>query len=95
MEGLPCLDKVETAAFYRKALSRKMAKHFHRPERRFEAFLGHFDFQRILVAGECDDDRGGNDCNGDDVNSDDDDDGSDEEGAGVFCSTVRVMSPRS
>ena len=86
MEGLPCLDKVETAAFYRKALSRKMAKHFHRPQRRFEAFQGHFDFQRILVAGECD---------GDDVNSDDDDDGSDEEGAGVFCSTVRVMSPRS
>ena len=37
MEGLPCLDKVETAAFYRKALSRKMAKHFHRPQRRFEA----------------------------------------------------------
>ena len=49
--------------------------------------------QRILVAG--DGDRGGNGCNGDDVNSDDDDEGSDEEGAGVFCSTVRVMSPRS
>ena len=54
-------------------------------------FSGIFN-QRILVAGECDDD---DDCNGDDVNSDDDDDGSDEEGAGVFCSTVRVMSPRS
>ena len=26
---------------------------------------------------------------------DDDDDASDDEGAGVFCSTVRVMSPRS
>ena len=25
----------------------------------------------------------------------DDDDVSDDEGAGVFCSTVRVMSPRS
>ena len=57
-------------------------------------FSGIFN-QRILVAGECDDDRGGNDCNGDDVNRDDDDEGSDEEGAGVFCSTVRVMSPRS
>ena len=33
----------------------------------------------------------------DDVDDDDDDDDdvSDDEGAGVFCSTVRVMSPRS
>ena len=33
----------------------------------------------------------------DDDDDDDDDDGdaSDDEGAGVFCSTVRVMSPRS
>ena len=30
-----------------------------------------------------------------DENDDDDDDVSDDEGAGVFCSTVRVMSPRS
>ena len=35
--------------------------------------------------------------NDDDDNDDDDndDDVSDDEGAGVFCSTVRVMSPRS
>ena len=34
----------------------------------------------------------------DEYDGDDDDDGddiSDDEGAGVFCSTVRVMSPRS
>ena len=31
----------------------------------------------------------------DDDDDDDDDDVSDDEGAGVFCSTVRVMSPRS
>ena len=31
----------------------------------------------------------------DDGDDDDDDDVSDDEGAGVFCSTVRVMSPRS
>ena len=30
-----------------------------------------------------------------DDDDDDDDDVSDDEGAGVFCSTVRVMSPRS
>ena len=35
------------------------------------------------------------DENDDDDDDDDDDDVSDDESAGVFCSTVRVMSPRS
>ena len=55
MEGVPCLDNVETAAFYRKALCRKMAQHFHRSQRRFEAFLGHFSIKeywlRVMVTG--------------------------------------------